>query len=900
MTLHFGLEFDGIVHSPGAVFSAGEWYAGPKKLLAWFETRLGLGGYPDNTDYLRIELYRQALGQCSEGAFYEASYASDRFATASALLAWRDELLLGGWDFFPSEDCPERLVALSKAEAIFLKKRSDPSLGARMFGWADRFQQVLEQLPDSFLDLDSLNLYEPKTLYPPHFQRLFKALEQKGVAIKQVELTCDAPADTRLGALQGRLSGRPVTTSRFPDDDRSLLIIRARRDSDAAVAVARLIADNPDFRPLVLLPEMERSFENAGIREQLPAMGILSNSLARPSLQVLKLAPAFLWEPVDVFKIMEFVTLSVKPLDDGLALEIARVLAEKPGFFSDTWYAAVYGYLEQGDLPAETRRQYEFWFDRRRYRPETGAPVRDAIGIYAYLQTWALQYFDQTGSKNTSLLVLAEQARRIRELLETLPEQRVGFLELERIVRTIYEPAPVQITTAEAGSLPYIHQAGAMADHCERLLWWNCTFNDPTPPPFKWRDAEYQYLAKSGIELDTPEKQSKRALFRQYKPVLLTRQQLVLVLPEQIRGADVAPDLLLGDIEAAFGHVADFSFSLDQEADADRLRAWWNLPPKQEHTVRPVVATPPFLTLRRPEFVPASEYETPTNLEALFYHPHRWFFRQKLKLYPASLLSVKPDSTLLGNLAHRFFELLLKENLDGLGKPEISRWVDDQADKLLNREGATLLLYGREPERNAFLNSVKNAAWSLISMLRANHWTVEGTEIELEGELAGVPVRGKADLVLRRGDHERTIVDLKWSGTTRRREMIRNGEDLQLVLYSRLLPPVEQWAHTAYFILAEGKMIARNRAAFSDAIVPDGAEIDHLAACSAIYAKMERTFRWRLDQIREGRLELRTAQNADELDEMYSDDNLFDLLEMKKEDARWDDYGSLLEFRGKG
>ena len=62
MTLHFGLEFDGILHSPAAVFSAGEWYAGPKKLLAWLEPRLGLSGYPDNTDYLRIELYRQALG----------------------------------------------------------------------------------------------------------------------------------------------------------------------------------------------------------------------------------------------------------------------------------------------------------------------------------------------------------------------------------------------------------------------------------------------------------------------------------------------------------------------------------------------------------------------------------------------------------------------------------------------------------------------------------------------------------------------------------------------------------------------------------------------------------------------------------------------------------------------
>ena len=155
--------------------------------------------------------------------------------------------------------------------------------------------------------------------------------------------------------------------------------------------------------------------------KDLRPWGVLSASLARPSLQVLKLAPAFLWEPVDVFKIMEFVTLPVKPLESGLALEIARVMAEKPGLFSDTWFAAVFSYLEQADVPEEAREQYNFWFDRRRYPADSAAPKRDAVAIYAYLQEWALRFHETSGSSNNSLLVLAEQARRIRELLETLP-----------------------------------------------------------------------------------------------------------------------------------------------------------------------------------------------------------------------------------------------------------------------------------------------------------------------------------------------------------------------------------------------------------------------------------------------------------------------------------------------
>ncbi len=898
MTLHFGLDFDGIVHLPPAAVKAGELFLGPKKLLGWLETHLGLSGYPENSDYLRIELYRQALSHHAEDTFFAASFAADRFACSATLLAWRDELLLGGWDFQEKNDCPPRLCTLAQVETAFQKKLADPEIGARAFGWADRFHQVLSALSEQNPGPLEIVLYEAEHLQLPHILRLLSVFRSKNIPVHPRQEPFVAHPSSRLGRLQQRLTGVPESHSEavLTNDD-SLIILKSRRDSDAAVAVAQLLERNPEFRPLLFVPELDRALEHAMVLEQFPAMGILSASLARPSLQVLKLAPAFLWDPIDVFKIMEFVTLSVKPLDDGLALEIARVLAEKPGLFSDTWFAAVYGYLEQGELPAETRRQYEFWFDRRRYRSNTTAPVRDAIGIYAFLHTWALQYFDKTGSKNNSLLVLAEQARRIRDLLEALPEQRLSYLELERIVRTIYEPSPMQLGPAEAGRFEFIHQPGAMATTTERLLWWNCLFTDPTPPPDKWQTAERQWLELQSVVLDSPKAQSQRGILRQQNPVLKTSRQLVLVVPDQTNGSDAVPSLLLGDIEATFGDCRAFTFHLDDEPDRRRLSEIWNLPDQEILNSRPLHRTPPFLEISQPEKIPESEYETLTNLESLFYYPHRWFFRQKMKLYPASLLSVTSDTTLLGSLAHRFFELLLQENLNGLDKSAIGEWVDQQAPSLLNREGATLLLYGREPERNAFLSKVKNAAWSLVSILRANQWEVEGTEIELFGEIAGVPVRGKADLVLRRGDHERAIVDLKWSGSNRRREMIRNGEDLQLVLYSRLLPPAEQWAHSAYFILEEGKMIARNRAAFSDALVPAGSDADHIAACEAIFSKMEKTFLWRMEQIRTGRLELRTAHNAVELEGLYANEALFELLEMKNEDARWDDYSTLLQYR---
>lgn len=897
MHLHIGLDFDTPLYITPEPSRVGHLYLGPKKLLHWLESQLGLSGYPENTNYLRIELYRQALMQWIETApekpFYNASFEADRFATAEGLLTWRDELLQAGWDFAGGEDCPDRLATLASIEPVFRQKIDNPELGVSAIGFADRGAQVLRWLAQRDLPVDKIVLYEPESLLPVFLRRTLAVFRLKKIPVETSIIGASADADTDLGWLQRCLTGR-VNGKKEATGDISLLVLKARRDSDAAVFLAQWLAQNPDWHPVFLIPEMNRTLEQALLLEGFPALGVLSASLARPSLQVLKLAPVFLWEPVDVFKIMEFVTLPVKPLDDGLALEIARVLAQKPGLFSDTWFAAVFGYLEKEGVSHAVREQYEFWFNRRRYRADSAAPKRDALELYDYLHHWARKVYEE--SKNTTLLVLAEQARRIRDLLEALPESRLSFLELERIVRTIYEPAPVQLTQAETGRFDYVHQPGALAAPADMVLWWNCLFDAGIPPADHWRQEERNWLDTRSVWPDGPLLEGQRRQLLQLRPVLQARKRLILVVPEQADGADALPSLLLSDLEAAFDTLHKFTFSLDDETSRKGLLQMGSIPQTALLDNRIIARPRPQLLIRQPERLIDNEYETPTNLENLFYYPHRWFFRQKLRLFPASLLSVTRDQTLLGSLAHRFFELLLEENPLEWDKNRVRDWIDAKAPALLEREGATLLLYGREPERNQFLNRVKNAAWSLITQLRNNGWLIAATELPLEGEFSGLPVRGKADLVLRRDPDEWAIVDLKWSGARRRKEMIQNGEDLQLILYAKLLPPPEHWAHTAYFILEDGKMIARNKTAFRDAVTAGGDE-DHAAACAQIFARMERTFAWRLTQLQRGVLEMRTARTAPELDALYAEE-LFDLLEMKSDDARWDDYRTLVEFMG--
>jgi hypothetical protein len=57
---------------------------------------------------------------------------------------------------------------------------------------------------------------------------------------------------------------------------------------------------------------------------------------------------------------------------------------------------------------------------------------------------------------------------------------------------------------------------------------------------------------------------------------------------------------------------------------------------------------------------------------------------------------------------------------------------------------------------------------------------------------------------------------------------------------------------------------------------------------------MERTYQWRVQQISNGIIEIRTERTAAELESLY-EGQLTDLLEMKQEESRYDDYRGLLE-----
>jgi ATP-dependent helicase/nuclease subunit B len=902
-TIHFGLSFDDTVF-PLPDTEGGVLYCGEKGLLRFFEAHLGLEGHIERIEHIRTEQYRQALRRYLKSkpqVFYKNSFEADQLACAESLLARRDELLKAGFDFSAQKNLPPRLKVVTDIEKFFNDEK--PLIA----GYADRFDAVLQALGDKNVPLSTLFVHDPIDLLPPPYKRLFEMLKrlQSPCKIENIEFKNKPKYQTDLDTFKNFIDNKlPRGEKQALNNDGSLIVLESVRDTDAADFMARMLQLNKDFKPIFLIPDKNRVLDDALIQNGLPSFGLPSSSLGRPTLQLLKLVTAFLWKPIDPYKILEFVTMQTKPLDHDLSLVIANLISQRPGIGSEQWFYETTHFFEELEEEAakdnnsninvgKIKAQYEFWFDRPTYDVDKAAPKDEIISIFNHLKEWASTEFENN-SKNTSLIVLSEQAKRVQEFLEELPtsDNFLTYLELERIIRTIYEPSPVSPSPSEVGQYGYFHKESCLLQPVETLIWWNFTDTEGSHFFSRWYKDELQYLENQGVKLQSPQDENALVLWSRVQPIFKTDKQLILVYPKKINGEEKAEHPLMSHLRACFKDFESLVFNIDKTEDVAKFKQLSHFlqPKKVNLDFHRLGKTPTFVEIYSKQ-LEAREHETLTSLESMFYYPYQWVFRHKAKLSKSAILSIVKENTLKGNIAHRFFELVLKEDFQNWTRTEVDKWVDTRSNRLFQREAATLMMYGFEPERVQLITQLKYSIWTLINFIRKNNWTVQGTEMDLQGKFSETPVKGKADIVLLRGS-EQCVLDLKWSGLSYRERLIKNGEDLQLVLYSRLLTEDDTWAHTAYFIIENARLLARNTLAFNE-IKPLLPDVDAFQMNQDIYDKMQKTFEWRIEQIKNGRVEIRTEKTVKELEEVYGEE-LLAVLEMRQEDAKFDDYRTLI------
>ena len=927
LQVYLGLSFASPLLPTVTGNGAGQHHFDYPGLVHYLSGYYGLPRSVGNQDVLRTEQYRQLvkahLGLCEREPFYRAAFVADAVATAEDLLSRRDELLAGGYRLHTAaeEGAPARIVVLHELESMLL---GDPDRDL-LPGFADQLVQLIAAVRERRHPGLHLHVHEPRQLLPSGLQRLLDALVDAGDRLTQLAEPSLPTGQSDLHrwqrTLHGLLGQEVAAETGMAKGDGSLVLLRAERETHLAAYLARTLRENPTWKPSVLLCDATQALDTALRMEGLPSMGVPSTSLARPSLQVLKLVTAFLWEPTEVQRVMEFLSLVTKPLDRYLAQQLAVHLADTPGLFGARWTFTVeqaFRDMEERNYPAARRRrareQYDFWFRRRRYPREGTVPKGEVRSIFVFLRNWALEAFDEDNGQQ-SLLVLAAQAERATELLDTRPSTELNYLDVERLVRTVYQPAPAQFAPAEVGAPGVALAPGAVVPlptgkqkSLNELIWWDFVDHDPAYFFSRYYPPEVAYLERRGCHLRTAEQRNQLLVWQYLRPALHTREQLVLCLPTRIRGELTESHPLLGDLQAAFGEAGldALTLDIDRLGRGPKLLPKLSLPAFAPVPLRLLDRPAPHLSIADPRQLGEREHETPTALEDLLYYPHKWALRHQLGLRGTPILSIASENRLRGNLSHFFTERLLGEIAESgraYDRGEVEAWIDEQADNLLLQQGAVLLEYGQEPERIQFILTIKKSAWTLVNFIQQNGWRIVGSEQEVVGELTamgGQSVRGRADLILEResaaGRREICVVDLKWRGKTVFTNLLRNAEDIQLCLYSEFLQQRQAGTHlhTAYYLLRDARMLARNELAFAGATTVSSEEKDHVAIQKRTLTRIRATHDWRRGQLAEGLVEVRCDDTLGELEDLYLQLDHDSLLEMKTESARFDDYRSLI------
>jgi RecB family exonuclease len=262
--------------------------------------------------------------------------------------------------------------------------------------------------------------------------------------------------------------------------------------------------------------------------------------------------------------------------------------------------------------------------------------------------------------------------------------------------------------------------------------------------------------------------------------------------------------------------------------------------------------------------------ESYTSLEKFIYSPYAWVLRYKAKLKAGPLATVRLEgnTSLKGTLLHRLLELLLAERAEVIDwrtttQLHLSHWLDNQWPRLLEQEGASLLLPGKVAEAAALLALARDALWELLRQVRAAGVVTAATNVNLPvAPFSGCQIEGFLDMFVATQKGRVAVIDLKFGGHDVRQQELRENRELQLAVYGFLVNQSRgTWPEGAFYILTRRRLLARSQEYFPHArIIASRSAPGGLRNC---WFDFEQVWRWRRRQLDAGWIEV-TAEDTND------------------------------------
>ncbi len=843
----FGFEnvYPKLVNSNNAQVH-GEIQQGAKGLLEYLELHLGKQRL-NAANAMRVSAFRKTILKVLSShpnLYFAKSFSQDAWGTAQQLLVWRDELKLAGWEFNCDRQEMKRLHALSLIE----KELKDLPKGVN-----DRWRLMIEDIRNwnVTFPIDKITVYEDRDLMNPFYIELFDLLSTKNVEVNYHPYNYEIAGTTDLANFQRKLSSNSKVEKVKCQNDGSLIILKADNDKLIADALGEYFSTNEiNSKPVLVIPDRGAILEEAMVQRGLPAIGYTARLTDGAFDQLLSLIPLFLWKPIEIEKLMQFLTLPNAPIKKSLRNKLSR-------YYSNQKIDDVDELLEEEKI--------KLWFEKSKYRIDEGAPRDEVVAVYADLKKWALAYLSHIkkqekahkteDKRSRPLSSLATHCSEIISLIQSEKSETelVNIIELQRWLNALEQDGFIRQYENEKNAFEYTMHPANLITACDHIVYWNFIENgNPIATDPAWTAEELAFL---NIRLHNVDNRIQLWYQQQSNAVLQTKQQLILCIPDNQQGVEIESNALYYDLLATFHSILPMTNVIDVNSKIEISgKSIDTIPYSPKELPQSKISW----QIDNTEKFVKREQDSYSSLSKLFFHPSAYVLNYLLKIRPEEIPEMEVTTRLKGNIAHHVAEALWKiEDLFQQSDDELRKTIREEIKTKIEKEGTIFLSKKHTVAKITFENVVLNSFVYLIQAIKENNWRF--LEAEEKHNIYGpIPLNGYIDLVLIRADHEIAIVDLKWGGFTARKSELLIEQELQLLIYDRLLKEKypDKQIHLQYYIITEQQFVARNNNAFSAATVIEletSIESNHRAL---LWEKMIATFNERWKQIEEGRIEV--------------------------------------------
>lgn len=824
-------------------------FIGTMGLLDHLSLHNGLSGI-FASDGERASAYLSHVRKSIEGSMVEASFKNDALGVTKCLLQWRDALIMSGWD--PSQNGCEstpKLQLLSKIES---------SWSAQLKGSADRW-----------LELAKLSKKQP--------------LLEEGDTI---ECSCSKNALPRL--VQDVLVSCKASFTEYPEDiyipdDANIEVLHYNDLSDAYRQVA---ANIDEYKNSVIINRDNVSLNHILFSWGHPLVGAMIQDSNPLTLQLFKLALSVFSRPLNIQNLLSYLQLPIGPVPARLRYALSNILIQEGGFgeidwneldeekaaaikeagISNKWQLCIYDYINtdedaDGDArrPTKAERQGKIALLKYITDPEIvrgkNIPVEKLNEYIGAFNQWASAIAFNSNDNGDEMLKsqLATVVSYFRQLYDAISGMLdISYQDLEKLVRTIYQPTSIIQAHAQVGSLNVIGSYNQLVDSPEKILWLDCCAADQISDKYEFLStAEKEWLNEQD-NISIPRIEELLDMNRKEMICKLStiKGKITLVTSDYHHNQKMAEHPIIAELKMQRGDSLKIT-----EGDT-------SLPTSDSSDIKKIKQKMQY-SLGKIEY--AGRSESNTSIDTLINYPFDYTVQYIARLSKSSQKELGSIQKITGLVAHSFIERLVnsvsdlaKEDRANKMEELLGEEYDKRLEKAIVITGLSLMLKENEVDYNNFKFQLKKSIEVLLYIIKQKKLVPVGCEMKYEKPLGEVinDFNARIDMVLEDTNEKAVIFDFKWSYSKSYGEKIKDGKAIQLELYRReLIAQGKKVSAVGYYLFPKCVLETSDYETLKDA---DGKIIiNHIDTPqdADIFKQIEKSITQRRKELQEGNIE---------------------------------------------